>query len=271
MARNQSGRLSGSIWRNSNGDVLLAQHDRRALHPRAGLEAHQKIFRHDVLAGMFCAGAPEMARDSTPPHGRIQAGRPVFTLSWLRRPGKWASIEALRKKSRKSKGRRLNEKIEGIHRCRTGARRHVRRPGPATTGGAAATAASAEHDVLCHRRRARQGRRSRRHRGRRPALPEVGAAPRRGRKDLARLSEHPGGRRQAGRQCTRPHRQRSVAELQGHGRRDQRRRSAQRQQQARLRQLAVRARLHHSRRGLRAEPSRRADRLDQGRPRLPGR
>ena len=99
----------------------------------------------------------------------------------------------------------------------------------------------------------------------------LGAAPRRGRKDLARLSQHPGGRRQAGRQCARPHRQRPVAEFQGHGRRDQRRRSAQRQQQARLRQLADRARLDHSRRGLRAEPSRRADRLDPGRPRVPGR
>ena len=31
-------------------DVLLAQHDRRALHPRAGLEAYEQVFRHDVLA-----------------------------------------------------------------------------------------------------------------------------------------------------------------------------------------------------------------------------
>ena len=77
--------------------------------------------------------------------------------------------------------------------------------------------------------------------------------------------------RQAGGQCARPDRQRPVAELQGHGRRDQRRRSAQRQQQAQLRQLAERARLHHSRCRLRAEPARRADGLDTGRPGVPGR
>src|SRR3982074_2151668 len=35
-------------------DALLAQHNRRALHPRAGLETHQKIFRHDTLA-VVCA------------------------------------------------------------------------------------------------------------------------------------------------------------------------------------------------------------------------
>src|SRR6202165_4400358 len=35
------------------GSLLFAQHDRRALHPGAGLEAYQKIFRHDLLAGMF--------------------------------------------------------------------------------------------------------------------------------------------------------------------------------------------------------------------------
>ena len=99
----------------------------------------------------------------------------------------------------------------------------------------------------------------------------VGAAPRRGRKNLARLSQHPGGRRQAGGQRPRPHRQRPVAELQGHGGRDQPRRSAQRQQQAQLRQLADRARPDHSRRRLRAEPPRRADRLDAGRPGVPGR
>ena len=117
--------------------------------------------------------------------------------------------------------------------------------------------------LLRHRRRPRQGRRSRRHRGRRPALPDACGAPRRGRQDLARLSQHAAGRRQARGQCARPHRQRPVAELQGHGRRGQSRRTAQRQQQARLRQLALRARLHHPRRGLRAEPSRRADRLDR--------
>jgi hypothetical protein len=39
------------------GDVFLAQHDGCALHPRAGLEAHQKIFCHDVLAGMFAKWA----------------------------------------------------------------------------------------------------------------------------------------------------------------------------------------------------------------------
>ena len=39
--------------------------------------------------------------------------------------------------------------------------------------GTAATATGAEHDVLRHRRRARQGRRSRRHRGRRRALPDA--------------------------------------------------------------------------------------------------
>jgi hypothetical protein len=39
------------------GDVFLAQHDGCALHPRAGLEAYQKIFCHDVLAGMFAKWA----------------------------------------------------------------------------------------------------------------------------------------------------------------------------------------------------------------------
>jgi hypothetical protein len=34
-------------------DLLFAQHDRRALHPGAGLEAYQKIFRHEFLAAMF--------------------------------------------------------------------------------------------------------------------------------------------------------------------------------------------------------------------------
>ena len=34
-------------------DALLAQHDRRALHPRAGLEADKQIFRHDALVLSF--------------------------------------------------------------------------------------------------------------------------------------------------------------------------------------------------------------------------
>jgi hypothetical protein len=34
-------------------DALFAQHDRRALHPRAGFEAYQKIFCHDLLAGLL--------------------------------------------------------------------------------------------------------------------------------------------------------------------------------------------------------------------------
>src|SRR4030095_2328237 len=38
-------------------DVLLAQRDRRTLHPRAGLEADQQIFRHDILA--VCRIHPE--------------------------------------------------------------------------------------------------------------------------------------------------------------------------------------------------------------------
>src|SRR6516164_7074851 len=33
-------------------DALFAQHDRRALHPRAGFKAYQKIFCHDLLAGL---------------------------------------------------------------------------------------------------------------------------------------------------------------------------------------------------------------------------
>src|SRR5262249_22501469 len=42
-------------------DLLLAQHDRRALDPRTGLEAHQQISRHDALAGTparTCASFP---------------------------------------------------------------------------------------------------------------------------------------------------------------------------------------------------------------------
>src|SRR4029078_4664501 len=36
-------------------DALFAQYDCRALHPRTGLEAHQKIFRHHVLAFSYAA------------------------------------------------------------------------------------------------------------------------------------------------------------------------------------------------------------------------
>ena len=56
--------------------VLFAQHDRGALHPGAGLEADQEIFRHDVLAGMFArcrGGLSGVLGDSTPSPGQIQA------------------------------------------------------------------------------------------------------------------------------------------------------------------------------------------------------
>src|SRR6516162_5581828 len=64
-------------------------------------------------------------------------------------------------------GEDCDEQGEDNHRRRTGARvarRDVRRRGTAAAGatGGATTAASAEHDVFCHQRGARQGRRSRR-------------------------------------------------------------------------------------------------------------
>src|SRR4029450_4286704 len=84
----------------------------------------------------------------------------------------------------------VNEQVEGVHCCRTSTRRDVSRQ--RTTAGCTATTAVAEHDVLCHRHRDRQGCRSRRPGGCRSALSAIGAAPWSGRKNLARLSEHPG-------------------------------------------------------------------------------
>ncbi len=87
----------------------------------------------------------------------------------------------------------------------------------------------------------------------------------RGRQDLARLSQHPGGGRRAGRQCARPHRTRPLAEFQRRGRRPKRRRSPQRQQQARHADVADRAGHHGRGRRLHAQLSRRSDRLADGR------
>ena len=66
---------------------------------------------------------------------------------------------------------------------------NAQQPQPA----AAPIAASTQYDVLRHRRRARQGRRSERHRRRRPVLQDTGGASRRRSENLARLFEHPGG------------------------------------------------------------------------------
>ena len=46
-------------------DLLLAEYDRRALHPRAGLEADEHVFGHGVLREFS-------EKDS---HDRMRAGR----------------------------------------------------------------------------------------------------------------------------------------------------------------------------------------------------
>ena len=63
------------------------------------------------------------------------------------------------------------------------------------------------HQFLPDQQRPGQGRRSRRHCGRRPALPVAGAGRRRGQQDLARLPLDAGSRRPAGGERQGPHRQ----------------------------------------------------------------
>jgi hypothetical protein len=46
--------------------MFFSRNDRRALHPGAGLEAYQKIFRHDVLSRSVRATAHELAAIQLP-------------------------------------------------------------------------------------------------------------------------------------------------------------------------------------------------------------
>src|SRR5262245_4897345 len=83
------------------------------------------------------------------------------------RSRKWLPFTLVLKASGTLSGEDCDEQAEDNHRRRAGARvalRDVRRRGTAAAGatGGATTAASAEHDVLCHQCGARQGRRSRR-------------------------------------------------------------------------------------------------------------
>ena len=132
--------------------------------------------------------------------------------------------------------------------------------------GATAAAAIAQHDLFHHQHGPRQGRGSRRAGGRGSSLPDAGDGGGRRQQDLARLPQHQRRRARRPGQCPRPHRDRSLAELQGRGRRAECRRSAQRQHQARHAELADRARHHGRRRRLHAELSRHPDRLDGGGP-----
>ena len=90
----------------------------------------------------------------------------------------------------KVRGSDSHEQIENLHRRRVGDGRVFQRHRAAA--GTTATAAGTEHDVLRHRQRPRQGRRSRRHRGGRPILPDAGGASWRGGKTWrAYLSTQP--------------------------------------------------------------------------------
>src|SRR5215510_276139 len=121
--------------------------------------------------------------------------------------------------------------------------------------------------LLHHQQGAGQGRRSRRARGRRPALPVARCDGGRGRQDLEGVSEHA---RPGCRQCARPHRRGALEERQGHHHRQGRRRAPRREQ----RQQADRAHRegrHRQRARRHAEHARRPDGLAAGRHRVPGR
>ena len=133
--------------------------------------------------------------------------------------------------------------------------------------GAARAGAIGQHQFLRHQRRHRQWRQSRRPRRRRQSLPDAGAGGGCRRQDLARLSLHPGRRRQAGGERARPHRQGPVAEFQGRRGRQGRRRAARRQQPHQA-DRAEREGRGHQRPRRYAEPPRHADRIAAGRHRL---
>ena len=106
-----------------------------------------------------------------------------------------------------------------------------------------------------------QGRRPRRPRGCRPALPDAGAGGGRGQPHLARLPERRRGGRRGGRQRQGSHRQRTLAERQGRGDRQGRRRAARRRQQPQQADGAQREGRARQRPRRHAQPARHPDRL----------